>query len=196
MSIKIAASEYLISDTKGFGLSRGFFPRVVAEAFLESTRDGDIKQSPDPVAMIEGDVAWYNNSPGRQAVAVMVHRAPRSIVSQSPSTVVIHDAYSFAIGKNPSAAYPSAFEDAFGGKFQIDRPSVAAEKLLYGRVFIDTDDSQVLVNVGVVPKGQSFHFRYRASVQTPGVWTVPSEFEPRWDVQARWTRLVALATPA
>jgi hypothetical protein len=196
MSIKICTSEYLISDTGGLGVRRAWFPRVVGEAFLESTRDGEITQSPDPVTMIEGDVAWFNNSDGAQNVAVMVHRGPRSIVAQSPTTVVIHDAWSWAIGKNPTADFPSAFADTFGGKFQIDRPSAAAADLLYGRVFIDTDDSQVMVNVGKVPAMQSFHFRYRAAVQTPGVWIRPSEFEDRFEAQARWTRLVALGWPA
>ena len=32
----------------------------VAEAFLESVKDGEISRSPDPVTMISGDLTWYN----------------------------------------------------------------------------------------------------------------------------------------
>lgn len=196
MSLKICTFEALLaSDTNGTGLRKAWFPRVVAEAFLQSTRDGEIVQSPDPVAMIEGDLSWHNNTDVTQQVAVTVHRGPRSVVAQSPSTVVIHDAWSYAIGVNPSADYPSAYKDAFGGRFQVDRPSAAAEDLIYGRVFFDTDDSQIMIPLGAVPTQKSLHFRYRAAVQTPGTWIPPSEFEPRWEAQARWTRLVALGWP-
>lgn len=195
MSLKICTSEHMISDTNGLGLRKTWLPRVVAEQFLESTKDGEIKLAPDPVTMIDGDLTWFNNSPDAQHVWVCVHRAPRSIVAQSPSTVVIHDAWSHQIGKSPSADFPSVIADTFGGRMQIDRASVAKDQLQFGRYFLDGDDSQTWVDVGVVPPQQSFHFRYLAAVQTPGVWTSPSEFEPRWEAQARWTRLVALAGP-
>lgn len=196
MSLKVCTAEYMISDSNGLAPRRTWLPRVVAEQFLESTKDGEIKLSPDPVTMIDGDLTWYNNSNDRQRIWVMVHRAPRSIIAQNPATVVIHDAWSHQIGDSPSADFPSVIQDTFGGRLQIDRAEVTKEELQFGRFFLDGDDSQVYVDVGVVPGHQSFHFRYLAAVQTPNIWTIPTEFEPRWEAYARWTRLVALAAPA
>ena len=194
-SLKLCTAEYMISDVRGIGVRNTWLPQVVAEQFLESTREGEIKLSPDPVTMIDGDLTWFNNSPDPVRVAVLVHRAPRSIVAQNPATVVIHDAWAFQVGKSPSADYPSVIQDTFGGRLQIDRASVAKDLLQFGRFFLDGDDSQTYVDLGTVPAKQSFHFRYLAAVQTPGVWTVPSEFEPRWEAYARWTRLVAIGSP-
>lgn len=196
MSLKICTAEYMISSDKGTGVSRTWLPRLVKEQFLESTKDGEIKLSPDPVTMIDGDLTWFNNSRDYQRVWVLIHRAPRSIVAQSPATVVIHDAWSHRIGETPVADYPSVIQDTFGGRLQIDRASVGRADLQYARYFFDGDDSQVWQDIGVVPPQQSFHFRYIAAVQTPNVWTVPTEFEPRWEAHARWTRLVALGAPA
>ncbi|AXN53308.1 hypothetical protein PBI_THONKO_36 [Mycobacterium phage Thonko] len=195
MSLKLCTSEYLISDVNGLGVARSWLPRLVAEAFLESTKDGEIKLSPDPVTMIDGDLTWYNNTRDPQHVSVCVKRAPRTIVAQSPSTVVIHDAMSYRVGEAPSAEYPSVIADTFGGRLQIDRASVARDQLQFGRWFLDGDDSQVWVDLGVVPPRHSFHFRYLAAVQTPNIWTNPSEFEPRWEAAARWARLLAFASP-
>lgn len=196
MSVKVCTAEYMISDANGTGMRRTWLPRIVDEQFLKSTKDGEIKMSPDPVTMIEGDVAWFNNSPDPQRVAVMVHRAPRMIVAQSPATVVIHDAWSHQIGVSPEADFPSVIADTFGGRIQIDRPSVAANDILFGRYFLIGDDSVRWVDVGTVPPRKSFHFRYIASVQTPGTWTIPgtdSDVTPRWEAHARWTRLTAMA---
>ncbi|AKF14297.1 hypothetical protein SEA_VINCENZO_35 [Mycobacterium phage Vincenzo] len=194
-SLKLCTAEYMLSDVRGVGVRNTWLPQVIAEQFLESTKDGEIKLSPDPVTMIDGDLTWYNNSPDRVRVWVLVHRAPRSIVAQNPATVVIHDAWAHQVGKSPSADYPSVMQDTFGGRLQVDRASVAKDLLQFGRFFLDGDDSQTYVDLGVVPPYQSFHFRYLAAVQTPGVWTQPSEFEPRWEAYARWTRLVALGSP-
>ncbi|ACF05035.1 hypothetical protein Nigel_32 [Mycobacterium phage Nigel] len=194
-SLKICTGEYMLSDVRGVGVARTWLPNVIAEQFLESTKDGEIKLAPDPVTMIDGDLTWFNNSNDPVHVAVFVHRAPRSIVAQNPATVVIHDAWSHQVGKSPSADYPSVIQDTFGGRLQVDRASVAKDLLQFGRFFLDGDDSQTYVDLGEVPAKQSFHFRYLAAVQTPGVWTQPSEFEPRWEAYARWTRLVAIGSP-
>lgn len=195
MSVKLCTAEYMLSTTGGLGMSRHWFPRVVAEAFLESTKDGEIKRSPDPVTMIDGDLAWFNNNPDPQVVYVQVIRAPRSVVSQSPGTVVIHDAWSFAVGQSPSADYPSVIQDTFGGRLQFDRPAAAAADLRYCRQFFDGDSTQAWVTIGEVAPQESLHFRYLAAVQTPGVWTTPTEFDARSEAHARWARLLAFATP-
>ena len=199
MSLKLCCAEYMISDTNGLGVSHTWLPRVIGEQFLESKKDGEIKLSPDPVTMIEGDLTWFNNSPDRQRVWVMVHSAPRSIIAQSPSTVIITDGWSHQIGKSPRADFPSATNNTFGGRLQIDRASVDPSKLLFGRYFLNGDDSQTWVDLGIVPARQSFHFRYRAAVQTPGTWVAPgkdSDVVPRYEAYANWTRLVAFGAAA
>lgn len=195
MSLKICTAEYLISDSNGLGVGLSWLPRIVAEQFLESTRDGEIKLSPDPVTMIDGDLTWYNNSRDPQRVWVLVNTAPRSIVAQSPATVVIHDAWSHRIGETPVADYPSVIQNTFGGRLQIDRASTGRADMQYGRYFLDGDASQTWQDIGIVPARQSFHFRYIAAVQTPNIWITPSEFEPRWEAYAHWARLLAFAGP-
>lgn len=205
MSLKLCVSEYMLSDINGVGMRRGWFPRVVAEAFLESTKDGEIKRAPDPVPMITGDLTWFNNSPDAQVVAVQIHRAPRSITTTSPNTVVIQDAWTWAVGISPSADPPVVMQDATGGRLQLDRAYTAGDELKFGRLFLDADDAQTLVPLGVVPSMQSMHFRYLCSVQTPGTWTTQGDSTAgaasggsssgRHEAQARWTRLIALASP-
>lgn len=195
MSVRICTHEYMLSTVEGVDMARHWFPRIVAEAFLESTKDGEIKLSPDPVTMIDGDLTWFNNTDDPQWITVQVQRAPRSIVAQSPATVVIHDAWTHAVGVSPQADFPSVEQNTFGGRGQVDRPETTAEELLYGRLFIDNDASQAWHTIGIVPAQRSFHFRYLAAVQTPGTWTTPTEFEPMWEAHARWARLLAYATP-
>ncbi|BBY78875.1 hypothetical protein H7I53_17865 [Mycolicibacterium pulveris] len=196
MSLRVCTSEYMLSTVDGLGMRRTWFPRIVKERFLESTKDGEITRAPDPVVMIDGDIDWYNATPDRQAVTVQIIRAPRSIVAQNPSTVVIHDSWSFAKGaRHVVADYPSVTQDAFGGRAQVNRASAAAKDLAYGRLFVDGESSQVWVPIGVLEPGESMHLRYVASVQTPGVWTAPSEFESRWEAHALWTRLLVFAGP-
>ena len=185
----------MLATPAGIDLARNWFPRKVREAFLDSTKDGEIKRSPDPVTMIEGDLSFYNSTEESQRMTVVLERSPRTIIAQSPSTVVIHDAVSWAKGESPTADYPSVMQDAFGGRAQIDRPEVAADKLQFGRLFLDSDGTQSVFLIGEVAAGESLHFRYVCSVQTPGTWTSPTEFEPRWEAYARWARLTAYAEP-
>lgn len=194
-SLKICAAEYCISDTNGFGMRLGFFPRVVAEAFLASTKDGTIERAPDPVTMIDGSLNWFNNTLDDQMVMVNVHKASRSVVTTNPVTVVIHDAWSFDVGVDPQADLPSAVQDAGGGRIQIDRQDVAAADVQYGKFFLDLDDYDEMVPIGLVAQGHSLSFRYQAQVQTPGTWTLASAFQPDFEATANWTRLQALAWP-
>lgn len=196
MSIKPCTSEYMFSTVNGIAPRKRWFPgQPVKEVMLESTKDGEISRSPDPVTMISGDIDFYNNTPDQLAIQVQVFRAPRSIVAQNPSTVLIQDAWSWRKGSDPRADYPSVMQDGFGGRTQIDRPETSAKDLSFGRLFLDGDSSCVWVDCGVLPVGHLLHFRYIASVQTPGTFTSPSEFEGRWEAHARYTRLRVHAGP-
>lgn len=191
--IKVCTSEFMISDVNGIGMARAWFPRVVAEAFVGSTKDGEINRAPDPVPMIVAELSWFNNTDADQDVTVIVHRAPRSITATNPVTVVIQDAWTFDVGPSPSASQPTVTQDSFGGRLQIDRADVNTDDLHFGRLFLDGDDCQTYVSLGPIPAGQGFHFRYLAAVQTPGTWTTAEE--PRYEAYARWVRLIALASP-
>ena len=195
MTLKPCTSDYMIATVRGLGLRRNWFPSIVAEQFLESTKDGEISRAPDPVTMIDGDLTFLNNSPDPVSCIVQIIRAPRSVVAQSPNTVIINDSWSFAVGSNPTAEFPTVVQDTMGGKMQLDRPSAAAADLQYGRFFFDTDRSQAWEHIGVLDPQEQLHFRYVASVQTPGIWTAATEFEPRWEAHARWARLLCFATP-
>ena len=196
MSLKVCVGNHMLSNVNGLGMARTWYPQVVKEAFLSSTKDGEIERSPDPVTMIEGDLPLTNGNRFPIKVRVLVHRAPRSIVSTNPVTVIIHDAYSQAIGVNPQAEPPSVALDQFGGKLMLNRASTSADDLKFGRYFLDCDDTQSYINIGIIPPDQSMHFRYLAAVQTPGVWTKPTEDTPRYEARAYWTRLQAIAVPA
>lgn len=195
MSVRICTGEHMVSTMSGLGLARSYFPRIVKEAFLESNKDGEIKRSPDPVTMIDDNVVWFNNTGARQYTVVQVTRAPRSIVAQSPGTVIIHDAWSHRVGVNPTADYPSVRQDSFGGTLQFSRSSTAAADIAYCRQFYDYDSTQSWVDIGVIEVGESLHFRYLAAVHTPGLWTTPTEFTPRWEAHARYARIKVFAGP-
>lgn len=195
-NLKICSFEYLLSTVDGLGVATDWLPRVVKQAFLQSTKDGDVSISPDPVTMISGDLSWYNNTDDSQFICVIVHRAPRSIVAQSPTTVIIQDAWTTLISPVGTAAdYPSVDADSIGGRLQIDRPDANPDDLLYGRYFLNMDDSQAYVPVGVLPPTWTFNFQYLAAIQTPGTWIEPTQFDGRWEATANWARLIALASP-
>jgi hypothetical protein len=194
-NLKILTAEYMLSTVAGLGVSTTWLPQPVQQAFLQSTKDGTIAISPDPVTMISGSMSWFNASADSQHITVLVHRAPREITVQDPCTIIITDGWSFQVGTNPQAITPSVSDDTFGGRLQIDPPDTLAANLTYARYFLLADDSVSYVPVGVVAPGQSFQFQYLAAVQTPGVWTQPTAFTGEYMAYCYWTRLVALASP-
>jgi len=194
-NLKIATAEYMLSTTCGLGVAQTWLPTVVEQAFLQSVNDGTIQIAPDPVTMISGSLTWYNAAADPVVMWMLIHRAPRAIVAQDPSTVIITDAWSFQVGSNPAVTSPAVTDDWFGGKLMIDRPSTIAANLTYARYFLQGDDSVTYVPIGQVDAGQTLVFSYLAGVQTPGVWTTPTTFQGEYEAYAYWTRLVALASP-
>ena len=193
--IKPCTAENMIADQRGLRMSKSWYPRLVSEAFLGSTKDGEIQRAPDPVPMIEGDVPWFNNTGAPQQVFVQVNRAARRIVAMDPVTVVMHDTWSWQVGKAPSAPRPTIAQDSFGGRLQLNKSSTEPKALKYGMLFLDTDTSHAWVPVGVVEHREALHFRFMTSVQTPGTFIAPTEREPRYEAYARWARLRVFAAP-
>ena len=196
MGLALCCAEHMISDRNGIGLRSTWFPRVVDEAMLKATKDGEIQYAPDPVTTIEGSLYWFNNTPDDQSVSVLVKRAPRSIITTNPCTVTLQDAWTFQVSKNPTADDPAISTDGFGGKLMKNTASTAADKLEFCRLFLDCDVSQVWVPLGVVPAREAFHFRYLCAVFTPGLWIEAEKPAPRYEAKARFTRLIAFASPA
>lgn len=196
MALRLCAGENLSSTSDGVGLSPTWFPRIVAQSYVTATKDGTIKRAPDPVPTISGDVVWTNTASVAQNVTVTIRRAPRTVATTSPNTVVIHDAWSWAKGLDATADYPSVSQETLGGGFQTDRPETDPKDIQRGYTYFDFDASQTIIHLGDVGPDHNIHVRYIAAIQTPGTWTVPSEFEPRWEANARYAWLTVIARPA
>lgn len=196
MGLALCTAEHMISDRNGIGMRSTWFPRIVDEAMLKAEKDGDISYAPDPVTTIEGSLYWFNNSPDDQVVSVLVKRAPRSIITTNPCTVTLQDAWTHQVSDNPAADDPAIGTDGFGGKLLKNTASTEADKLEYGRLLMDTDVSQCWVPLGVVPPREAFHFRYLCAIFTPGLWIEAEKPTPKYSVTARFTRLIAFASPA
>lgn len=197
MSLKVCTGPHLISTVDGTGLAKSWFPGVVDEVFLESTKDGEIQRAPDPVTMIDGDLYWTNGGTEALTGTVIVKRAPRTILTTDPCTVLIQDAWSWVINASPQADSPSVTADSAGGKMQTNKASTASKDLAYGRFTLEIDESEVTVPVGVIPPGEALHFRYLAAAHTPGLWISSDDpdDDPRYEAHAYWTRLLLFVTP-
>lgn len=197
MSMKICVGPHMQSTVDGTGLAPSWFPGIVDEVFLESTKDGTIQRAPDPVTMIEGDLYWVNGGKAPVVGSVIVQRAPRTVVSTDPCTVLIQDAWSFQVARSPQADTPSVTQDSAGGKLQTNGSWVAPPDLVYGRFFWEGDASEAVQPVGVIPPGEAVHFRYLAAAHTPGLWISSDEpdADPRFEAFAYWTRLLLFTTP-
>lgn len=197
MSLKVCTGAHMLSTVQGTGLAKSWFPGIVDEALLESTKDGPIERAPDPVTMIEGDLYWINGGTDPITATVLVQRAPRTVLTTDPNTVLISDAWSWVINASPQAETPSSTSDHAGGKMQTNRASVSGSDLAYGRFVLEMDASEAVQPVGVIEPGDALHFRYVAAAHTPGLWIQNDEpdADPRFEAFAYYTRLLLHATP-
>ena len=197
MSLKVCTGAHMISTSQGTGLAKSWFPGVVDEVFLESSKDGPIERAPDPVTMIDGDLYWTNGGDQDLVGSVFVSRAARTVMSTDPCTVLIQDAWAWVVSPSPQADPPSVTADSAGGKMQTNRSSVAPKDLAYGRLTLEIDASEAVVPIGVIPAGEALHFRYLAAAHTPGLWISSDEpdADNRYEAWAYWTRLTLFATP-
>lgn len=191
MALSVCTLEYLISDYRGVRIADQWFPRVVAERFAASTRDGTVDRAPDQVPFIETDLTWTNRSTASQHVQLSLHRAPRSMVVSNTNTIALDDAVSYAVGANPTAPRPSAARSGVGSRVSMTPPG--ATPIQYARIFADRDDWVTYEDIGEVPPGQTVHVRYLCLYSTPGPWRTPPQ--PRHEAYARWARLRLWASP-
>jgi len=181
----------MLSTNRGTGYAESFLPRMVAERMATSGRDGGVDRAPDALPFIDTDLLWTNNSGDPQHLQMSVHRASRLLVSSNPNTLVVDDAWSFAVGPSPSAPAPVGANNGFGGRVKITRASGAT--VAFGRLFRDHPDWVSYVEIGAIDPGDTVHFRYRALFSTPGEWRAGTS--PRHEMNARWCRLRLWAAP-
>lgn len=190
MSLPICSSEAMISGPAGTGFDGGWFPRLAAERFITSTRDGDVQRAPDPIPFIQGEITWTNTGMD-QHVWLWTHRAPRVIISTNPNMYALDDALSWDVAVSPNAPEPYASQDGVGARLQVTPP--AQSQILGAKIFRAWDESMRVDDIGTVAEGETVHVRYSALFTTPGSWRVPAASGQL--VRAYWVRLKLFASP-
>jgi hypothetical protein len=190
MSLKVCTAEFMISDSSGMGFASSWLPTLVAERMAVSGRDGEVDRAPDQVPFIDSEILWTNNTDDTVHVMVSVHRASRSILSSSPNTLVLDDAWTSDIGVSPSAPAPAGTSNGVGARIKTRR---SYQSLIFSRIFRDYADWLSYVEVGAVDPGETVHFRYRCLFSTPGEWR--TAVQPRYEAHARYTRLRMWTAP-
>jgi hypothetical protein len=189
--LSVCTAEYMISDGRGLRLAEQWLPRIVGERAAASTKDGPVDRAPDQIPFIDTDLTWTNRSTEPQHVRVSVERASRTLISSNTNVLALDDAMSWAIGVSPSAPRPQASRSGLGVRIALTRAS--QPQIQFGRIFADRDGWCSYEDVGLVPPGESVHFRYMCLFSTPGPWrTAPL---PRHEAYARWVRLRMWASP-
>lgn len=184
MSLRICTAEFIVSDSTGTGFSQAWLPFLAADRMATSGKDGNVDRAPDQVPFIDSEILWTNTYADPVHPMVSIHRAPRSLVTSSPNTLVLDDAWTWDIGLSPAAPTPLGTNSGVGVRFQTRQ---SAYSLVYTRFFRDFPDSVSYVEMDAVDPGQTLHFRYRCLYSTPGGWRTP--VQPLHIAQARWARL-------
>lgn len=190
MSLKVCTAEFMISDSTGTGFAQTWLPTMVSERMAVSGRDGPVDRAPDQVPFIDSEILWTNTGDETVHTMMSVHRASRSLVSSSPNTLVLDDAWTFDIGESPSAPLPFGTSNGVGARVKTRR---SYQPLIFTRIFRDFPDWISYVHLGAVDPGDSLHFRYRCLFSTPGEWRTP--VQPRHEAAARWARLRLFTAP-
>lgn len=190
MSLRICSAEFMISESSGTGFSGAWLPTIAAESFVTSGKDGAVDRSPDQVPFIDAEMLWTNSYDDPVYAMASVGRAPRSIVTSTPNTLVLDDAYSWDIAVSPAAPTPFGANNGSGERVQNQPTTLAVGYLRY---FRDFPDSTTYMSLGTVDPGESVHFRYRCLFSTPGNWR--AAVQPLFLANARFARLRLWVSP-
>lgn len=189
--ISICVGQHMISAPGKLGLAQSWFPRVVAERMVVSTRDGVVERAPDPIVFIDAEMSWTNSTGTLQHARMNVHRASRQLITSNPNTLALDDGCVWDVGVNPNAPAPTPNRSGNGLRLKMTRSY--QNDLQFARMFTDLDDWSSLEDIGKVYPGETVHFRYRCVFSTPGEWR--TALQPRHEAYARWVRLRLLASP-
>lgn len=190
MSQKLCTMEALLSDSVGMEFSSSWLPTLVAQRMDVSARDGGVDRAPDQVPFIDSEILWTNATDQTVAVQVQVQRASRSLISSTPNTVVLDDAWTWEIAESPSAPTPFGTNNGVGTRIKTVK---STQSLEFSRIFRDYPGWASFVHVGACDPGDTVHFRYRALFSTPGEWR--TAVQPRHEVWARYVRLRMFTRP-
>lgn len=190
MSLRVCVAEFMISDSTGTGFARSWLPTMVAERMAVSGRDGEVDRAPDQIPFIDTEILWTNTTDETVHVMVSVHRASRFLLTSSPNTLVLDDAWTYDVGLSPSAPAPSGTSNGVGTRVKTRR---SYQSLVFSRLFRDYPDWISYVEVGACEPGETVHFRYRCLYSTPGEWR--TAVQPRHEANARWARLRMFTAP-
>lgn len=193
MSLRICTTEMMLSTPTGTDLAAAWLPRIAAERYATSSGDGQVGHAPDPVPLIDTDLIWTNTSGAWQNVHLIIHRAPRSIVSGNANTVVLDDALSWDVGPSPNAPLPTAAASGIASRVKTTPASLGSQFHWYARLFADFDDWISIEHLGAVAAGETVQIRYQCVVSTPGEWRTGGR--ALQEAHARWVRLQLLAAP-
>lgn len=190
MSLKICTSEFMVSDSALTSLSDAWLPTVAAERYATSGKDGDVDRAPDQVPFIDTEILWPNETGDPVHASVSILRAPRSLVTSAPNTLVLDDAWTWDIGVSPSAPTPYGTNSGVGIRYKT---RLSYETLLYTRYFRDFSAYVSWQDLGEVDPGETLHFRYRCLFSTPAEWR--TAVNPLHQAQARWARIRLWTSP-
>lgn len=190
MSLRICSAEFMVSESSGTGFSGAWLPTLAAESFVTSGKDGAVDRSPDQVPFIDAEMLWTNSYDDPVYAMASIGKAPRSIVTSTPNTLVLDDAYSWDIAVSPSAPTPFGANNGSGERVQNSPTTIAVGYLRY---FRDFPDAVSYVSLGEVDPGESVHFRYRCLFSTPGNWR--AAVQPLFLAYARYARLRLWVSP-
>lgn len=190
MSLRICTAEFMVSESSGTGFSNAWIPNLVAESMVTSGKDGTVDRSPDQVPFIDGEMIWTNSYDDPVYAMASVGKAPRSITTSTPNTLVLDDAYSWDIGISPSAPTPFGANNGSGERIQNSPTTIPVGYLRY---FRDFPDAVNYVSLGTADPGESVHFRYRCLFSTPGNWR--AAVQPLFLAYARYARLRLWVSP-
>jgi hypothetical protein len=190
VSLKICTAEFMASDATGTGFTSAWLPTMATERMATSGKDGTVDRSPDQVPFIDAEILWTNSSSDPIHAMVSIHRAPRSLVTSQPNTVVLDDAWTWDIDDSPAAPTPYGTNSGVGIGLKTRQ---SFEPAVYSRLFRDFPDMVSYQDLGEIPPGETLHFRYRCLFSTPGVWRAP--VQPLHTASARWARLRLWTAP-
>lgn len=191
LSLKVCVAEFMLSDTVGTGFAMSWFPTLVAESLVASTKDGTVDNSPDAVTFIDADLTWTNGGDDPVHLMMAVRRASRTLVTSNPNKVVLDDAYSWDIATSPAAPRPTATRNGVGIMAKIS-PALAST-LQFGHLFGDRADWIHYEEIGQCDPGLTLQFRYMCLFSTPGTWR--TAITPKHEAWARYVQLRLFAAP-
>lgn len=144
-------------------------PRLVANKVIESVGDGPIEKAWTTLPgklMMNGDLAWANDTPIEQQLLIRVTRGLREIVTPNPNAIQMRDRWTTAINTTPDEPLPTGvYNSQLGvaidkGTTSVTEPNIGLMRLYWGTGTVDEW-------FGTVRPRDVFRLRYQQYVWTP-----------------------------